>query len=152
MKLISDLKAKMEALQKEGQDAFKAGLKEFFDEFPEVTAIQWYQYTPYFNDGDECVFRVGEPAFYTGGNPGAANEYDEEDYEPREGEPRTFKLGRYDWGSGLEPSPELRRAADELSEAIQSDEFESILLALFDNHVTVTATPNSITTTGYSHD
>ena len=31
-----------------------------------VTALTWHQYTPYFNDGDACVFRVsGEDEFLT---------------------------------------------------------------------------------------
>lgn len=32
-----------------------------FDALPQVEAIKWAQYTPYFNDGDECVFAVHEP-------------------------------------------------------------------------------------------
>lgn len=31
--------------------------------YPEVTGIAWTQYTPYFNDGEPCVFRAGEPYF-----------------------------------------------------------------------------------------
>jgi len=30
---------------------------------PGVDAVQWEQYTPYFNDGDVCVFSVHEPEF-----------------------------------------------------------------------------------------
>lgn len=30
---------------------------------PEVTGIGWVQATPYFNDGEPCVFRIGEPYF-----------------------------------------------------------------------------------------
>jgi hypothetical protein len=32
-----------------------------------IQAIAWTQYTPYFNDGDECVFSVNEPTFILGG-------------------------------------------------------------------------------------
>lgn len=32
-------------------------------EHTEVTGIAWTQYTPYFNDGEPCVFSVGEPYF-----------------------------------------------------------------------------------------
>ncbi|MBB3752418.1 hypothetical protein FHT44_004930 [Mycolicibacterium sp. BK634] len=28
--------------------------------FPEVEAVRWHQYTPYFNDGEECVFSIRE--------------------------------------------------------------------------------------------
>ena len=30
-----------------------------FNAYPQVSAIRWNQYTPYFNDGDACVFGVG---------------------------------------------------------------------------------------------
>lgn len=29
----------------------------------EVTGIAWTQYTPYFNDGDPCIFRASDPSF-----------------------------------------------------------------------------------------
>jgi hypothetical protein len=32
-----------------------------------IQAIAWTQYTPYFNDGDECVFDVNAPTFILGG-------------------------------------------------------------------------------------
>lgn len=32
----------------------------FFAEFPEITAVIWTQYTPYFNDGDPCEFYVND--------------------------------------------------------------------------------------------
>lgn len=31
---------------------------------PEVVAVKWDQFTPYFNDGDPCEFGVGEPRYY----------------------------------------------------------------------------------------
>lgn len=35
-----------------------------FKNIPQLKAISWLQYTPYFNDGDECVFRVRDLIFY----------------------------------------------------------------------------------------
>jgi len=32
----------------------------FFGDHPEIKMIYWTQYTPYFNDGDECVFRIND--------------------------------------------------------------------------------------------
>lgn len=34
-------------------------------EDPEIYAFGWAQYTPYFNDGEPCVFWVGDPWFLT---------------------------------------------------------------------------------------
>lgn len=31
---------------------------------PEGCAIEWSQYTPYFNDGEECVFSVNDPILF----------------------------------------------------------------------------------------
>lgn len=66
---IAEQNAKIEALRKahmkELQGDFNQIIKLFFDECPKVQAVVWSQYTPYFNDGDECVFSVNEPCFIT---------------------------------------------------------------------------------------
>lgn len=53
---------------------------------PEITGIGWTQYTPYFNDGEPCVFRVGDPYFSFAGDHETEDSYFdygwmEEDYE-----------------------------------------------------------------------
>lgn len=59
---IADLIERMEAVKKElkehGADALKLEFKKFFEAHPKVEALRWTQYTPYFNDGDTCYFRV----------------------------------------------------------------------------------------------
>lgn len=66
---IAEQNAKLEEMRKahmkELQGDFNEIIKLFFDECPNVQAVVWSQYTPYFNDGDECVFRVNEPCFIT---------------------------------------------------------------------------------------
>lgn len=66
---IAEQNAKLEELRKahmkELQGDFNQIIKLFFDECPKVQAVVWSQYTPYFNDGDECVFSVNEPCFIT---------------------------------------------------------------------------------------
>jgi len=56
----------------------------------EITGIAWTQYTPYFNDGEPCVFSVGEPDFRLAGVTDPADEdgeiyfdysWQEEDFE-----------------------------------------------------------------------
>lgn len=42
------------------QAMFEPMVKEFFAANPNVIGISWRQYTPYFNDGDECVFSVND--------------------------------------------------------------------------------------------
>ena len=62
-KLIADQQALQRVFQTTAQKMFKTVTKEFFDKNPAITMITWNQYTPYFNDGEECVFGVHEPRF-----------------------------------------------------------------------------------------
>ncbi len=59
-KHLLTLKQQYEAeLTKFGAGAFFQMYKEeLFNVYPEVRAVRWTQYTPYFNDGDPCVFNV----------------------------------------------------------------------------------------------
>lgn len=41
---------------KVARDAFNEGAKILFDANPTLESFGWEQYTPYFNDGDECTF------------------------------------------------------------------------------------------------
>lgn len=62
--LNKSIKARMEEVSKmikdEGQKALKAAFDEVFKKYPELHGVVWTQYTPYFNDGEECEFRVRE--------------------------------------------------------------------------------------------
>lgn len=53
-----------EVAQKEGKNLLTQHFETLFSEIPKLSAIQWTQYTPFFNDGDACVFSIGEPYFY----------------------------------------------------------------------------------------
>lgn len=59
--LINDYEAARAEFKTKAQAAMKESFKEVFDLFPEITAIRWVQYTPYFNDGETCEFSVHEP-------------------------------------------------------------------------------------------
>jgi len=66
------IEAKQEELKNFAQDNFHHLSRELFETNPELISFTFRQYTPYFNDGDECVFSVN---FYG----------DEEDFEFIEG-------------------------------------------------------------------
>lgn len=51
-----------EALATTAKDIIKEVLESWFEENPKAAAVRWQQYTPYFNDGDPCVF--GLRGFY----------------------------------------------------------------------------------------
>jgi hypothetical protein len=60
MATFADTKAKIATLQAEAkaaaQAAFTEGTRALFEAFPAMESFGWTQYSPYFNDGDECVF------------------------------------------------------------------------------------------------
>jgi hypothetical protein len=60
--LIEDNKKKMEAViaetRVEGGKALFKEMENLFKDYPALGAIIWTQYTPYFNDGSECLFTV----------------------------------------------------------------------------------------------
>lgn len=43
---------------RQGEKLFKEAVKELFKENPTLQDFSWDEYTPHFNDGDECVFSV----------------------------------------------------------------------------------------------
>lgn len=64
---IEEFKTKKEelkkAMEKDGQKLITELFQKAFDEIPSLQSIEWTQYTPYFNDGDSCVFSVNEQYF-----------------------------------------------------------------------------------------
>lgn len=58
---LKQLKAEYDKkLQQEGEAAVKDAFNDLFTTYPEVRTVAWTQYTPYWNDGDVCHFRVHE--------------------------------------------------------------------------------------------
>lgn len=57
-KARKDYQEKLAAL---GSDTQKAIAEFLSPRIPEGFAVQWNQYTPYFNDGEPCTFRLGDP-------------------------------------------------------------------------------------------
>lgn len=63
-KIKSDYNTKLEALQTEMQNILKEAFKDIFEKCPNLGAIVWTQYSPYFNDGEECTFSVHEAELF----------------------------------------------------------------------------------------
>lgn len=119
------LKAKEELdkkIQAEGMTAIKAFFKEYFEKCPDVYGVKWTQYTPYFNDGAPCVFRVGHVSVFP----------TKEDFE---GEDNDYEFESY----GGEPEKSL-------------NEIEDILETIFGDHTEVSVTRDEMTTEEYNHD
>ena len=57
---------------------FAEATKGFFEITPEVTALEWTQYSPHWNDGEECYFSVNEVYYYLEGQEPGDFSYAEE--------------------------------------------------------------------------
>lgn len=47
---------------------FKEAIQDIFAKYPAIETIAWFQYTPYFNDGDACEFGVDTEPYINGLN------------------------------------------------------------------------------------
>lgn len=59
----SELQALNTELNTKSQNVLKQAFVDFFKVCPDIVALGWTQYTPYFNDGDECTFRINSFTF-----------------------------------------------------------------------------------------
>ena len=130
-KEIKDLQTKM---QERGFQCIKEISKEIFDKYPELHSFSWDQYTPYFNDGDECVFRV--------------NDWLKVQFEDG------YILE--DWSStsrkyAKNESPKYMDAADEAYKLVSSIP-EDVMKKIFGDHIEVTIRRNGIEVEDYEHD
>lgn len=127
MTKLKELQKKIDALKaekkSESEIAFKEESKAIFDKYPEIKSFSWTQYTPYFNDGDECTFSVhADPKI---------NGYDEYEEESEEINKKAF-----------EDISKLLNALDEQS-----------MKAIWGDHMEVTVTRGGkISSDEYAHD
>jgi len=114
------------------QSVFEGGAKELFEVYPVLTQFRWYQYTPYYNDGDACIFGAQTDYIYLNDEEDEFSKWDAED-------------------SNQELSPELRAAGAAVLEFLKvfdDDDYES----LFGDHCQVTVTRAGITVEEYEHE
>jgi hypothetical protein len=67
-KRIKTLNKEIEDLRRKHHEEIRPLLAEAINNVlkhvPEIYSISWTQFTPYFNDGEECFFTVGEPSIF----------------------------------------------------------------------------------------
>lgn len=71
--LAGDLRARIyeRRLKEDAQlTALLDGFQKLFEQAPQVLAVRWEQYTPYFNSCDPCEFHVRPPKFRLAGRDG----------------------------------------------------------------------------------
>lgn len=132
--------AEIERLRQESAALVKPLLQEFVKDHPQVKAVKWTQYTPYFNDGEACVFSVNEPYFF----------FEGDDLEEDDGH-ETY------WAPGTEYGPKVEQcdvttwaACKQLAQHLgaASDALE----ALFGDHVRVIVSAEGVSVDEYDHD
>lgn len=122
-----------------------------------VTEFGWHQYTPYFNDGDECVFHAYSLWVRTVEDPSWDEVDDSEDLEigchhalsPRHWNPQ---LGRYEDVQRDSAKQATYDRCKALGDAIEGGAFDEVLLDAFGDHADITVRRSGITVGFYQHD
>lgn len=148
-KLLDEQRELQKKFQATAQALFKETTKEFFDKNPNVTAIVWTQYTPYFNDGDTCEFNVNDATFTNAPDPENVRwgEYDGDEEKAADGSEIFAWEG---WGDA--PEDLNVDMCNSFSRMICSSEMEDVMKAMFGDHVKVVATREGFDVDDYDHD
>lgn len=114
---------------------------------PEGYGVQWSQYTPYFNDGDACVFRRHEMYIVKLGEEGLEGlDESNSDIEDREFVLMDWELKKFKGRDGL--SPDQARDIFELLKSLTDD----FLLQACGDHTTVRASSTELLVDDCVHD
>lgn len=170
-----ELEKEFEALEQKFREDFLDRIKplfnKFFDENEEIGAICWTQFTPYFNDGDECVFSVKDVYFTNLSNLeqietsgliryGEIDRSDIQDesiwvisaYSLRYAIKKHNKgdsVPKYYFGWDRIKNPDV---VIKFSELLESNTMKNVLKSLFGDHVSVIVTRDGITVEEYDHE
>lgn len=161
--LINEQRVLQERFRESAIKLFNNTFETFFELNPGINAVIWEQFTPYFNDGDECVFSVRSPTF--------TNAIEEEDlnniaYGEYDGENKTIWTSdelKYTLESDSEYYVETKNkilsgpnidldSCDLIRDMLDSDEFSDVLKATFGDHTRVIATREGFKEEECEHD
>jgi len=127
--------------------------KELFRIYPDLKSFGWTQYTPYFNDGEECTFTSNHDYPTINGN--------DENYgesEQPEGVLDIVMLGKeliYDGNWKKIPNPDYNPFYKEVVSTVKEflNQFDDEdMKDLFGNHVSVHVTEENVVVEEYEHD
>lgn len=132
---VENAKREVEAKAK---SAVGALFKAFFAANPDIGALKWTQYTPYFNDGEPCEFSVNSDFDVLLGKYVTPEEDSDDDDD---------KVNEFIENYELEDK-KIEAAISSLGRVVD----ESIFLSAFGDHAKVIATPEGFHVTEYDHD
>lgn len=135
---------------------------------PTIVEVGWTQYTPHFNDGDPCEFRVRGTWFRTAENAAASAS---EDADDEDGDDDTWQLslssneslgnrrrtwnretGSHEYSAYVGPDEARYDRCVALDDALGSGAFDEVLLAAFGDHAEITVKKDGIQIDFYNHD
>ena len=131
-----------EEAKKVAQVAFRESALELFEKHPELESFSWSQYTPYFNDGDECIFGVNIDEPDINGVEGY-DIHDGMEYERDENNKyvKVRKRDPHEFYSAMNDVSQFLRVFD-------SEDFKD----MFGDHVRVTVTKTDVQIDEYDHE
>lgn len=136
------------------QEKLKVLFSKFFEAHPQIKTIHWLQYTPYFNDGDECEFGVHE-AYFT------KTEWSDIDCVYGEDDEGLVEFrDHFEYVNGkstciprvCEDDPTLIMDIKSLVSIINSEVNEDVIRMMFGDHVWVRAHRDDFEIQDYDHD
>lgn len=165
---IADINAKKQELVSDLRKDFAPMLQPLFEKSNgKIKSFGWTQYTPYFNDGDECTFSTNVDYPYINGEDElkelkedkyviitADNEKEVKEYIDYKGYSwiKNNTIGQIGYVRNNEYDSEMFEIVEELKSVLSSIDSE-FLKDLFGDHVLVTVYDNgNIETEEYEHD
>jgi hypothetical protein len=147
---IASMKEELKTL---GEKLFREGSQDIFDAYPNLVSFGWVQYTPFFNDGDECVFGVHADysmSFAFNNKPDVSDGTYLDDDDEDKTDYRYVELSYRVLRGEAEPQGDeaAMLAAHGLVTSVDNDTLKS----LFGDHARVTVTREGIDTDYYEHD
>jgi hypothetical protein len=136
-------------LKKFGSEILKEEFKTYFEAYPEVVGIAWTQYTPWFNDGDECKFRVNDFYLVTP-RLEKFSKHEEDEIDDSESWGRTEDLVTVYCSRYSRKTQSLKEIEDATN--LRSKIPQDVMLAVFGDHVEVRATRKGFDISEYKHD
>ena len=153
-KKLREQRAEMEKkFQEVAAAAFHEEVAGIFEKFPALQSFGWYQYTPYFNDGDTCTFRANTDDFLIewDGEEKSVDEDDEEERISAWSIRHCMKNGKT-WNDQPFSPSEKDHAVLALADFMQQFD-DDILLVMFGDHAEVTVRRDGTVDIGeYSHE
>lgn len=159
LEIKEEMKRLRDEARKKVKDFFIKGMNKIFEIYPEVKTVSWTQYTPYFNDGEECVFRAHADDFYVNGY----DDWGSEIWRASEGEIGEKVLLKeemeYDWvregtsSKKVYKTPESRSvkiysAIEGFLSQLDDDDYKT----MFGDHAKIIVRKDEITVEEYDHD